>query len=143
MFKNIGEKIKTLAKLVFVMVSAISVIAGIVLGTSISGLFLFIIIVGPVSAWIFSWFLYGFGEIITQLKILAGTQETDEPEKSRKEKKTADRASKQKETEPEVEPEDEPEEDEEYVIPQLVCPKCGTQHDYDYPRCPKCKYEYR
>lgn len=25
-------------------------------------------------------------------------------------------------------------------IPQVVCPNCGQQHDFDYPRCPYCKH---
>ena len=27
-------------------------------------------------------------------------------------------------------------------IAQVRCPKCGTVHDMDYPKCPKCKYNY-
>lgn len=27
-------------------------------------------------------------------------------------------------------------------IPQKKCPKCGSMHDFDYPKCPFCKYEY-
>ena len=27
-------------------------------------------------------------------------------------------------------------------LPQKRCPKCGKQHDFDYPRCPFCKYDY-
>ena len=27
-------------------------------------------------------------------------------------------------------------------IPQVQCPVCGYQHDFDYPRCPKCDYLY-
>ena len=27
-------------------------------------------------------------------------------------------------------------------IPQKTCPECGTVHDFDYPKCPKCKYDY-
>ena len=27
-------------------------------------------------------------------------------------------------------------------IPKKTCPKCGTVHDFDYPKCPKCKHEY-
>lgn len=26
--------------------------------------------------------------------------------------------------------------------PKKTCPKCGTVHDFDYPKCPKCKHEY-
>lgn len=26
--------------------------------------------------------------------------------------------------------------------PKKTCPACGTVHDFDYPKCPKCKHEY-
>ena len=27
-------------------------------------------------------------------------------------------------------------------LPQKTCPACGTRHDFDYPKCPSCKYDY-
>ena len=27
-------------------------------------------------------------------------------------------------------------------LPQRKCPKCGKTHDFDYPKCPYCYYEY-
>ena len=27
-------------------------------------------------------------------------------------------------------------------LPTKTCPRCGTVHDFDYPKCPKCKYPY-
>ena len=27
-------------------------------------------------------------------------------------------------------------------LPQKTCPKCGTVHDFDYPKCPKCGHDY-
>lgn len=27
-------------------------------------------------------------------------------------------------------------------LPQKECPKCGKKHDFDFPKCPFCKYEY-
>ncbi len=27
-------------------------------------------------------------------------------------------------------------------LPQRKCPACGTEHDFDYPRCPKCGHGY-
>lgn len=27
-------------------------------------------------------------------------------------------------------------------LPQKTCPRCGTVHDFDWPRCPHCKYDY-
>ena len=30
----------------------------------------------------------------------------------------------------------------EEALPQKKCPNCGKTHDFDYPKCPFCKYEY-
>ena len=27
-------------------------------------------------------------------------------------------------------------------LPQKQCPNCGKVHDFDYPKCPFCKYDY-
>ncbi len=27
-------------------------------------------------------------------------------------------------------------------LPQKKCPKCGAIHDFDYPRCPYCDFDY-
>ena len=27
-------------------------------------------------------------------------------------------------------------------LPQRQCPNCGEWHDFDYPKCPYCKYVY-
>lgn len=27
-------------------------------------------------------------------------------------------------------------------LPQKTCPQCGKQHDFDYPHCPYCDYDY-
>jgi len=29
------------------------------------------------------------------------------------------------------------------TLPQKTCPVCGAIHDFDYPKCPKCKYDYQ
>jgi DNA-directed RNA polymerase subunit RPC12/RpoP len=26
--------------------------------------------------------------------------------------------------------------------PQVICPKCGYRHDFDYPKCPSCGNPY-
>ncbi len=27
-------------------------------------------------------------------------------------------------------------------LPQVTCPACGTVHDFDYPKCPRCGHDY-
>ncbi len=27
-------------------------------------------------------------------------------------------------------------------LPQKTCPRCGKEHDFDYPKCPHCQYDY-
>ncbi len=73
MYDNIGEKIKGLAKAVFIIEAIAAVIAGIALVAIDEDLILFgvlTLILGPVVAWVSSWLLYGFGELIaTNTKI--------------------------------------------------------------------------
>ena len=33
-------------------------------------------------------------------------------------------------------------ESEENDLSQRTCPSCGAVHDFDYPKCPKCKHDY-
>ena len=28
-------------------------------------------------------------------------------------------------------------------LPQRTCPQCGKEHDFDYPKCPHCQYDYQ
>ena len=67
MFNNVGRKIKGLAWGLFFALSTSSFIAGIVVAASYTRLVslgLLIALVGPVAAWILSWFIYGYGELI-------------------------------------------------------------------------------
>ena len=65
MYNNIGNKIKTLAQIVAFVEIILSVIIGLVLlFQEIIGFGLIILIFGPLIAWISSWLLYGFGELI-------------------------------------------------------------------------------
>ena len=31
---------------------------------------------------------------------------------------------------------------QEEGLPQKQCPKCGKKHDFDYPKCPCCGFEF-
>ena len=28
------------------------------------------------------------------------------------------------------------------ALPQKKCPRCGKEHDFDYPKCPYCEFDY-
>ena len=68
MYDNIGQKIKGLSNAIFVILAVIGASCGlIVMITSVGimvivGLIMFIVV--PVLAWVLSWLLYGFGELI-------------------------------------------------------------------------------
>ncbi len=68
MFDNTGEKIKVLAKVIFVLGIISAVISGIYLmtGGGIAVLYGFMTVIGgALGSWIVSIFIYGFGQIIT------------------------------------------------------------------------------
>ena len=72
MYKNIGKKIKGLAKATFIVEAISAVITGMILGIvwyswgEYEGAFvaLGIMVGGPIIAWVSTWILYGFGELI-------------------------------------------------------------------------------
>ncbi len=65
MYDNIGEKIKRLAKTIFIVEAIVSVIVGVTLWIEIEEWWCAIILFcGPIIAWVSSWLLYGFGELI-------------------------------------------------------------------------------
>lgn len=70
MYKNIGPKIKGLAKAIVIVEAIVSVIIGIALMASDDGLVvsgLLVMLVGPTVAWVSSWVLYGFGELVDKV----------------------------------------------------------------------------
>jgi hypothetical protein len=83
MYGNIGEKIKMLAKILAMICAALSVLTGIILlivgivantnsswghspGTALIWAGIVYILLGPLVSWICSFFMYGFGELISK-----------------------------------------------------------------------------
>ena len=67
MYNNIGTKIKGLAKGIFVVEAISFIIAGISLmaaGDDLILLGLLTMLCGPIVAWVSSWILYAFGELV-------------------------------------------------------------------------------
>ena len=73
-YENIGDKIKGLAQMSFVVEAIAAVITGIALMISDEDLILYgllVLIAGPIIAWVSSWLLYGFGQLIENSDIIA------------------------------------------------------------------------
>lgn len=69
MYKNIGKKIKGLAKVLFIVEAIVVVLTGVIIISLARDYTIFLVgmlvlIIGPIVAWISSWLLYGFGELI-------------------------------------------------------------------------------
>ena len=68
MYNNIGKKIKILAKVIFGVEAVLTFIIGLALlgEDAVSGLL--VLIIGPIIGWVSSWVLYGFGELVENVK---------------------------------------------------------------------------
>ena len=74
MYDNIGKKIKGLATVIFILEALTALISGIAfmaIDDDMIWLGVLTIIIGPVFAWISSWLLYGFGELIDKTADIA------------------------------------------------------------------------
>ncbi|MBQ9742232.1 MAG: hypothetical protein IJV88_00965 [Ruminococcus sp.] len=64
LFGNIGAKIKTWAIYLFVFEALGAIIWGIFLMIEEGAVGLLLILLGPIAAWVSSWILYAFGELV-------------------------------------------------------------------------------
>ena len=90
MFKNIGGKIKGLAKVICYVGIAISVVAGLGMictgyNDAMVGMGFAVMIVGSLVSWIGSFFAYGFGELIENTTVIAELAAKADAEKNKAE----------------------------------------------------------
>lgn len=83
MFENIGGKIKTLA----VVTTIIGMILSIVVAITLGEMGILIGILGCLFSWIGSFVLYGFGEIIVSVQVIAANTKKEDDAVSSQEKK--------------------------------------------------------
>lgn len=72
MYDNVGQKLKTLAKISAILGIAVSVIFGLLLFDGYSTLGLLIILIGPLVSWVSSLATYAFGEMHVYLENICG-----------------------------------------------------------------------
>lgn len=75
MYNNVGGKIKTFAKVVFTLGLVFTIISAFYLLSSGAGsvaiLLLLLLAVGALFTWVISLFIYGFGELLVNVKVIA------------------------------------------------------------------------
>ena len=126
MYDNIGGKIKSWAVWIFVVEAIAAVIGGIALIANDNGLVGFLTIVfGPIAAWVSSWLLYGFGQLIENSDIIAAEYNRKNEQHKKEvaknnEKKQAQRKKQIKATM------GNPNFDEDDYI-DIVCPNCKEE----------------
>lgn len=107
MYSNIGNKIKTLAKIVCIIIAIVWIIVGFILifdrySSPLVRLVGFLsIIIGPLLSWISSFLLYGYGELIEQNAEIE--REIKRLTKREKEKEIREKKEKEEEREKEKE----------------------------------------
>lgn len=122
LYENIGGKIKNWAKWIFIVEAIGAVIAGLALAVNEDALYIFIAIIGPIIAWVGSWILYAFGELVEDTHAMRKKMCCQEDEKAKQDTK----------------------ERESLSALVFFCPKCnqtfiGKNCDIsDMPECPDC-----
>ena len=74
LYVDIGSKIKGLAKWSFIVEAVAAIIAGFVMMVSDEDMILFgllTMVLGSIVAWVASWLLYGFGELVDKTSEIA------------------------------------------------------------------------
>ena len=132
-YENIGNKIKSLAMTLFFVEAIAEIVTGFALMIADEDLIFYgflIIVIGPIVAWVSSWLLYGFGQLIENSDIIAAeyNRKNEKHEKvvaKSNEKKQAHRTKEIKATiaNPEV---------DEYDFIDITCPNCKA--DLCYPK---------
>lgn len=152
MFENIGDKIKTLAKICCLIGIIGSVITGIILISSINVLVgIAITIGGALLSWIGSFFVYGFGELIesnaeisTQNSEIIDLLKKQQDKPESKQNNTAQNASL---SAPKTEKQTDFSNAESVKTQsinsmQIKCPRCGTVQPSSFTECVRCNSKF-
>ncbi len=148
-YGRIGTKIKGLSKISFIA----GAIATIILGTAllvigidggVSALILlglFIIVCGPIIAWVSSWLLYGFGEIVDKICDIELNTRINENKQKDSSKKIPEKKNKNTPTKSN---------NKQIISGNIVfneindnawvCPECCRENSNDITEC-KCGYQ--
>lgn len=77
LYKNIGGKLKKLATITFFVETIVTLVLGIIFGIE-EPVFFLVALLGPFAAWISSWVLYAFGELVEDVHAIRNKEGTTE-----------------------------------------------------------------
>lgn len=131
LYENIGGKIKTLAKWTFIVEGIGAIITALALIFTDEDLILaglLTLICGPIVAWISSWILYAFGELVEDIHALRNKEgTTDEVKEKRKAEKEAKREAKEL---------------AQKKARAFTCPKCSNTVNHGDASCSSCGQQF-
>ena len=82
LYENIGRKIKNWAKWIFIVEAIGAIITGFILMAEVDVLYILLVFLGPIIAWVGSWILYAFGELVEDVHAIRNKEGTTAEEKA-------------------------------------------------------------
>ncbi len=147
MYDNIGGKIKNLAKAIVIVEAIVSIIIGIVLMSTDEDLMLtglLVMLCGPIIAWVSSWPVYGYGQLIENSDIIAEEYNRKNATYQKTVAKNTERKQSQQRKEVKALIANPDVTDDKFI--DVVCPNCQAELSYtkeqlknnDGVTCPMC-----
>ena len=127
-YENIGDKIKGLAQMTFVVEAIAAVITGIALMASDEDLILYgllVLIAGPIIAWVSSWLLYGYGQLIENSDIIAEEYNRKNEKHEKVVEKNNEKKQAQRKKQIKAYMENPNFDEDEYI--DIACPNCKAE----------------
>lgn len=146
-YDNIGNKIKSLAQTAFIIEAIAAAISGLVVMIEDEDMILIgllIMVIGPFIAWISSWLLYGFGQLIENSDIIAEEHKRTNEKHEKVVAKNNERKQAQRRKEVKATIANPNVNEEEFI--DITCPNCNAELSYtkgqlqgnEKPICPIC-----
>lgn len=147
MYENIGEKIKGLAKAICIVEAIAAVVTGLalmVMDEDLAWMGFLVILCGPIIAWVSSFLLYGFGQLVANSDIIAAQYNRTNKEYEKVEAKNREHKREQRRKEVKAKIVNPGIADDEFI--DVVCQNCEAELSFPKEqlanlqgvKCPVC-----
>ena len=152
LYENIGSKIKTLAKWMFLVETVSFILTGIILASEVDILYIFLVIAGPIIAWISTWVLYAFGQLVEDNERLRKHFVRDENSPLTSKNNSTKKYNKNSSKKSVNLIDDENSDNQAFSLDEndfidIQCPHCGEQlsflKDETNAICPNCEHQIK